>query len=352
MSNDMVQAPAAGITQRESFNENALERTAETATTAIAAQARALVEARFVMAMRRPRDLDMVRAKLLRACERVGFAGSATEKVWGSAWFSKPLSKGDAIEGFSIRFAEEAARALGNIDCTVTPIYDDQERRIVSVVVMDLESNTAFPQSIVFDKTVERKFLKRGQEAKAMRVNSYGDTVYIVEATDDEVLVKQNALVSKAMRNGILRVLPGDIQAECRARILAIREGDAAKDPDKVRREVNDAFATLNVLPAMLKDFLGHDLGTATPSELADLRDLFKSLRDGETDWARVMGEVRASRGEAPSATDEPEAKTLASVTKELKSKAKAKPAETKPERDADGDVVPTADDLAKSKEA
>jgi hypothetical protein len=301
-----MSTPAPGTIARKEFSAQQLEVSGETAGTALAAQARAMVEARFIVAMRRPRDWDDVRTKLLRACERPGFAGSAEEKTWGAAWYRKPV--GEGVEGFSIRFAEEAARAMGNIDIQVVPVYDDATRRIITVTVLDLESNLGFPTSIAFEKTVERRFLKKGETALSVRVNSKGQPTYLMPATDDDIAAKQASLASKAIRNGLLRVLPGDIAAQCRARILEIRNGAAAKDPDKARREIADGFAALNVIPSMLKDYLGHELATATPAELTDLRELWHGLKEGKTTWPEVMDEVRAERGEegAPKAEPKP----------------------------------------------
>src|SRR3990167_8355491 len=96
----VVPQPQPGTVARREFGADQLAVAGETSTALLAAQAEAMVKARFVVAMQRPRDFDDVRAKLLRACERPGFAGSATEKTWGAAWYHKPV--GDGVEGFSI----------------------------------------------------------------------------------------------------------------------------------------------------------------------------------------------------------------------------------------------------------
>src|SRR5258708_6569465 len=77
----------------------------ETASTVLAAQAKAQIEARYVMAERHPRDLDVVRQRMLKECRRPVFAGVAR--------YRKPIGKG--VEGPSIRFAEAAIRLMGNI---------------------------------------------------------------------------------------------------------------------------------------------------------------------------------------------------------------------------------------------
>jgi hypothetical protein len=320
-----IETPAAAGTNtvaRQEFGAQQLETRGETAATALAAQAKAMVEARFIVAMRRPRDLDDVRAKLLRACERPGFAGHAVEKVWGAAWYRKPV--GEGVEGFSVRFAEEAIRALGNVDVEPAVTYDDDRKRILSVAVIDLETNVAYRNTIVVEKTVERRRLAKGQEALSVRVNSRGETTYLVEASDDEVFAKQNALISKTVRNAVLRLLPGDIQADCRTRILAIRTGDVARDPDKVRREVADAFAKLNVLPGQVKQYLGHELITATPAELVELRELYKDIQGGKTTWHEALAATLEARGEPEPQAPAPTKPGLDGFTEKLRAEQAA----------------------------
>ncbi|HLB65097.1 MAG TPA: hypothetical protein VJJ46_09655, partial [Anaerolineales bacterium] len=199
--------PPVGVTRYEGAAQE-IERRGDTSAVMLAAQAEAMVKARFYIALNRPRDWDDVRAKLLRACERPGFAGSATEKVWGAAWFRKPV--GEGVEGFSIRFAEEALRCMGNIDIETTPIYEDEQKRVLRVTVLDLESNTSFPTSVTIEKTIVRKFLKKGEEALRVMVNSRNETTYLLPAGEDDVFQKQQVMASKAIRNGVLRLLPGD----------------------------------------------------------------------------------------------------------------------------------------------
>lgn len=68
----------------------------ETAASAAAAQSKALVEARYTVAINRPRDIDAVRQALLKECSRPSFAAVAR--------YNKPIGKG--VVGPSIRFAE------------------------------------------------------------------------------------------------------------------------------------------------------------------------------------------------------------------------------------------------------
>lgn len=302
----LAKAAATGITKGAEH---------ETAITAAAAQAQAVVQSRYIMAYQRPRDIDETRVKLLKACQRPRFAETAI--------YSKPVG-GQRIEGPSIRFAEEAARALGNIDIQTPVLYDDFEKRIIGVRVTDLESNTNYSADVTVQKTVERRKVKEGQTVLGTRLNSYGDTVYLVEATDDDLLNKQNALVSKAIRTGILRVLPSDIREEALDAARETMEKGDSVDPDAARKKLASAFSALGVSPGELKKFLGHELSSCSPSELADLRKVYASIKEGEASWAEHL---KLRTANEPEATEQP--KTRSQAAKDaVKSQAKTKASE------------------------
>lgn len=254
-------------------------QTGETAAAVVAAQASALVQARYVIAMKNPRDLDIVREKLLKECTRPSFARVARYK--------KPI--GEGIFGPSIRFAEAAIRLMGNIVVDTVTLFDDAEKRIVQLSVIDLEVNVSYPSSITVNKTVERKNPKEGDYILGKRQNSKNETVYLVEATEDNLLNKQNALVSKAIRTNGLRLVPGDIVDECMWQVVETQKQADAKDPDGEKLRIFDLFGALGVTVAQLKKHLGHDGATLNPKELVDLRALYSAIKDGETSWREVM---------------------------------------------------------------
>lgn len=251
----------------------------ETAGTVLAAQAVAVIQARTALAVARPRDLDVVRQKLLKECRRPGFA-----KV---AIYRKPI--GNGVEGLSIRFVEAAIRCMGNVACEVQTIFDDEGKRIVRVTVTDLESNVPYFKEITIAKQIERRRYQEGDVVLRKRLNSEGKTVFILKADDEQILDKENALVSKAIRTEGLRLVPGDIQDECEALCYRIRADEAAKDPDGERRNIIDGFGGLGVPVDELKKYLGHDGSTITPKELANLRSLYVALREEETTWREIM---------------------------------------------------------------
>lgn len=258
----------------------------ETAVTASAAQAKAAVEARYLMAIHRPRNMDQVRVRILDACKRPRFAEGAR--------YAKPVGK-SKIVGPSIRFAEEAARNLGNLLVETPTIYDDDEKRIVRVMVTDLESNLVYSSDITLNKTVERRSLRDGQIALSQRVNSTGEVVYLVAATEDDLANKQGSAVSKALRNHVLRVLPSDILDEAMERVVKTIADKDAEDPAAARKRLVDAFFAVGIGPDQLATYLGHPLEQITPAELADLRTIYASLKDGEIRWADLV----EAKGEA-----------------------------------------------------
>ena len=220
-----------------------------------------------------------MREKLLKECKRPGFAAVAR--------YLKPIGRG--VEGPSIRFAETAIRLMGNISVDQMTVYDDREKRIVRVIVVDCETNTPYSSDITVEKTVERRNAREGDEVIRTRQNKAGNVVYILSATEDDLLNKQNALISKAIRTNGLRLLPGDIVEECMVQILATQANQDAIDPELGKRKIFDAFSTVGVSVAQLKEYLGHDVETLAQKEITDLRALFAAIREGHTSWREVM---------------------------------------------------------------
>lgn len=308
------------VARNEFHNEVALP---DTAATAVAAQAKALVEARYIMALRRPRDMDVVRERMLKECMRPSFAAVAR--------YVKPIGKDRAKwpTGPSIRFAEAAVRNMTNITIETMTVYDDREKRIVRVTVTDLEANVPYSQDITIAKTIERRNKKDGDTVISTRTNSYGDTVYILEATDDDIINKQQALISKAVRTLGLRLIPGDIVDECMDQILVTQANSDAEDPDAAKRKLFDAFGALGVRAEQLKEYLGHDAATISPKEIADLRALYAAIRDGEATWREVMDQRAADSGagDKTASLDKVRAATAAKKTAPAKAQQPSKTA-------------------------
>jgi len=257
----------------------AFEEGAETASTAVAAQARAAVESRYIMALRAPRNLATARLELLKAAKRPSFAASA---IW-----SKPTG-GKTLTGPSIRFAEEALRCFRNVLIETPVLFDSEEKRVVRVILTDLEANLTYGRDITLAKLVERRSAK-GRKVVSERPNSDGEVVYLVEATEDELLVKQGALISKAIRTEGLRLLPADIIEEALAQVRDTQKQEDKSDPEAAKKRVFDAFYDLGVGPGDLEKFLGHSLAQLQSAELQKLRLAYTALKEGEASWTELL---------------------------------------------------------------
>lgn len=309
---------------KQAFQGVEVRQQAELAAAAMAEHAKASIEARCIMAERHPRNWLDVQQRLLAECERPGFAAAARYRKPVGKKFNEETRQWEQnyVEGFSIRFAEAALRYMGNLNVESTVIYDDSSQRIVRVTAMDLETNATISIDVTVPKTVERKSLKKGQTPISSRINSYGEKVFLVEATDDDVTVKQNALVSKALRNAILRLLPGDIQDECEeACVEAMRKADHA-DPMAATRKVLNAFSKIGVFPKSIAEYIGREPTMLQPSELSELRGIYQAIKDGDLTWAAALEAKTGKTGD-----DEKAAEKAAKVEAVLE-KAKAKLAE------------------------
>jgi hypothetical protein len=180
---------------------------------------------------------------------------------------------------------------MTNIAVGVLVVFDDPMRRVLRVSVTDLESNVPYEQDITIEKTVERRSVPKDRDVVGQRTNTTGQIVYIVAATEDEFANKQNAAISKVLRNHGLRLIPGDILEECSQKIEETYSNKAAKDPQGERKKVIDSFAAIGVTPKQLAAYLEHTLDQVVPAELASLRRIYQSIRDGETTWIAVMEE-------------------------------------------------------------
>lgn len=286
----------AGLVVRDGFQGQESMQLAELASRATAEQARAMVESRFVMALKRPRNEDKFRLSILKECKRPEFAEAA---LW-----EKPVGA-EKISGFSIRFVEAALRHWGNVYVSTETIYDDSTKRIVRVTVTDLEANLTYPKDIPISKQVERRRVRQGQNVLHKRQNSQGETVYVVEASEDELLMKEAALASKAIRTSGLRVLPPDVQAEARQLVERTLTDQNAKDPDAGRKKVADAFAYYNILPDQLADWLGRPFAQATPDELRQLTTVYNALKENEATWPELLEQRKGERAPAKEAAKE-----------------------------------------------
>lgn len=295
----------------------------ETSSSAIAAREKAAVEARFLVALHRPRNPDLARTRLLARCAAPLFAEVAE--------YSKPVGGGKKARGASIRMMEEIARNWQNIDIQATVVFDDRERRTITVTATDLESNYSGSVDVMLEKTVERRAPRSGDEVLGSRVNSNGETVYRIAADEDAFLVKQNANIAKARRECIRAIVPGDLVDEAMAKCAETRRSEVRIDPAAARKRLADAFYAIGVMPDQLCEFLGKpSLEAVTEAEIEYLRAIYAGMKDGEATWADVMEEKRGATKPAENGAAAPAPKG-ASGLKAALDKKNGKPVDATP---------------------
>lgn len=294
---------------RTALGDEAIARSGETAMTATAERAKAIVQARITQAIMRPRKLTIVRERILEDCDRPSFAKVAMyarpqgNKKLLDAHGDPVIENGrevwvpNIIEGLSIRFVEAAVQAMGNAEAGTVALYEDDKKKIVRCEVWDYERNISWPQEITIEKTVERSKLKKNQVPLSTRKNSYGENVYILPATDDEVRLKENRIVSMTLRTLGLRVVPGDIIDEAKERIAKTREkAHAAElagiklDPTAARKDLLDRLAKIGIRAAdVVQYFGGRDFEAATPDMILEMRIIGASVISGDVTWRDVL---------------------------------------------------------------
>ncbi len=316
--------------------------------TALAQREIAQVQARYTLARSFPRSIENFRALLLRECERPSFAEVARYEV--------PRA-GTRIVGPSIRFAEAAHRLYGNIEVEEIALSEDETSRTYAVRCVDQESNASFSQIFVVPKTIEKKKLRDGERAITTRKNSFGETVFLLPASDDEIAMKHAALRSKAFRTVILRMLPGDIVEECERAIVKTLQTKDAEDPDAAKRRMLDSFFELGVSPTMLSEYLGgQPVEGVTPAQLVELRAVYTALRDGEATWPQWMAASPHRAAPAPTEGGLPKDPKAEALREKLagasKKKAQPKPEQKRapeparePEGPSEGDVDAAVND-------
>jgi hypothetical protein len=226
-------------------------------------QERAIAEAqgKLVIAKRFPRNPAAAFQAVMESCSRPGFAEEAL--------YSYPRG-GETVSGPSIRMAEELARCWGNIDYGLRELSRREGESEMDAYAWDLETNTVSSQKF----TVRHLRDKRGGAQKL---------------TDERDIYEIGASMgARRMRARILAILPGDLVEaaveKCRATLRGESEVPLA---DRVRQLVA-AFAKLDVPATLIEKRIKKPASEITGEDLADLRGIYKSLRDGMTkpsDW-------------------------------------------------------------------
>lgn len=332
-------APAAPGTQVDGFGTRALTTTGEIQQTALAAKVTAEVQAKCIMAMRFPRNIDDFRVALLTDCKRRSFAettryalprGKCQEckgnrKIDGVDCWKCGGSGQNIIRGWTIRFAEAALQKIRNVGVESCVTADDNLKQVTKLIVVDYETNYTIASEFITEKTVERKWLKKGQVALDTRLNSYGDRVYLLVATEEDFRSKLASNKSKARRDAALQLIPPDIKEDALEIVYATLASETAADPAAARKKIVDKFAELGVKPTDLVAYLGHDVGACSPAQLQTLREFYSAIKEGRTSWKKIMEDGdELPEAAKPGEPDAAPKSTTGGIKEKLKAQAAA----------------------------
>lgn len=248
--------------QANPFNTGAVAQRAESNALADAGQQREIAEVQgaMVIAKRFPRDPIAAMDRILQACTRPTLAEGALYS------YSRG---GSDVTGPSIRLAEVAAQAWGNMQFGIRELEQRNGESTVEAFAWDVETNTR--QVKVFQVS-HKRYTKKGS--------------YKLEDPRDvyELVANQGA---RRLRACILGVIPGDvIEAAVRQCEQTLR-ASADTGPDALKKIVA-AFEQLGVSQHQIERRIQCRLEAIRPAQVVQLKKVYASLRDemsSVSDW-------------------------------------------------------------------
>lgn len=261
MANEIqkVQSPYATPVVPASSADNSLAAFAAGANDAVqVAQAAAVAEAIVPneVAKRFPRDERISMDKLLNACMRQGLAEQAVYDY---------TRGGTPVSGASIRLAEAAARAWGNLRYGYKEISHDKVSTTCLAYAYDLESNLRAERTFTVSHVRHTK-------------GSKGDYL-LTDPRDIYEIVANNA--ARRIRACILELLPGDVIDAAVAQCEETMKAQADVSPDGVKKMADAFRQKFGVSKAQIEARIQRRLDAITPAQVVALRKIFVSLKDG-----------------------------------------------------------------------
>lgn len=218
------------------------------------------VQAALVIAASRPRDEIKARERLITACSRLNLAKRAL--------YEYERGK-EPISGPSIRLAEAAARAWGNMTYGFREMSRDQGKSEVEAYAWDLETNT---------KAMRQFAVKHWRDTKK---GGYA----LKDERDIYELVANYA--QRRVRATILEIIPGDV-IEDAVRQCEITMNAEVGDIKEARKNMLAVFQPFGVLQEHIEARLGHRLDAIQAGEILRLWKIYNNIKDGVSkpeDW-------------------------------------------------------------------
>jgi hypothetical protein len=221
------------------------------------------IQSAIVAAKRFPRNEQAAFVRAVNSFTRLTMAEGAT--------YNFPRG-GKTVEGPSVDCARELARVWGNIRYGLRVVSQSSERMHIKAYALDLETNTYVEAEDEFSKLIQR------------RDKYSGETKWIQPDERDlrELMNRRGAI---AIRNCILQVLPSDLVDDVLKTAKHTLQRDASsaleKNRDDIVKQLVVMFDRQGVSVSMLEAYLGHKLDVVTADEVAALKQILQSIRDG-----------------------------------------------------------------------
>lgn len=249
-----------------------------------AEEARAVqeIQAALVIAKRFPRNEQKVWDQLQSACQRMHLAEEAE--------YEYPRGDGK-VSGPSIRLAEAAARAWGNIRHGIQVLEESPSYAKVRAYAWDLETGNQHDMTFTVQKM--RKARKK----------------YVKLEDPRDVYEHVTNMGTRRLRTCLLRVLPSDLIEDAREWCNETLARELGDDLTETVRKLRQAFTEFDVTSEDLAQYLGHDLKAMSKGEVVKLRRVYAAIKDGYTTARKTFGrkpqpeETKESHG-APTAAD------------------------------------------------
>jgi hypothetical protein len=311
--------PAMGVGQHLFEARRALGAGAAQGAIAVESE-RAIAEAQaaMVVAQRFPRDEDAAYAKAMQAAKRPSLAGQGLYSY---------KRGGQAVEGLSIRAAEELARLWGNFTYGMLELSQHAGSSEYQAFAHDLESNVRTIQNFTVNH---------------IRDTSSGSK----QLTDQRDIYETGAnMGARRMRARILALLPSWLVDDFEQEVRRTRARKDAETPlaDLIRQMAAYALG-IGVTTEMLEARLGHKLDSTQPAEIQTLRGVFTAIKDNQTTIADEFPTNPAGAKDAPVVEGaKPEPKTAARKPAEKpKETPKTPPADTAQSAAPSGETQPS----------
>ena len=241
------------------ISQNELEVTS----VALASREQHEIQSAVVSAKKFPRNENNVFVKVAQAFSRATMAQSAV--------YSFPR-QGGQVTGASVDTARELARLWGNLRYGMRIVQADEERVRIRAYCLDLETNAYVEAEDDFAKKIMRKDKRTGEVRWV-----------IPDERDARELVNRRGAI--IIRNCILQMLPSSLIEEALATAKKAQQSNAKNDiatsREGVVKEMVLAFNRVGVSVTALESRIGRSLDLITAEELAELRQVHKSIKDG-----------------------------------------------------------------------